>query len=83
MNRHGQPNYMADTHASVAKIRVRSQSVPRHRADETPRRRRVTSDAMETKEGAFVGDANRRSYSQTKDRSEKFGTMEYYLDRMW
>lgn len=80
---HGQPSYMADTHSSVSKIRIRSQSVPRQRANDTPRRRRVLLDPVGAKEGAFVGDANHRSSSQTKDRVEKFGTMEYYLDRMW
>lgn len=80
---HEQPSYMADTHSSVSKIRIRSQSVPRQRADDTPRRRRDSLDSMRPKEGAFVGDANHRSSSQTKDRVEKFGTMEYYLDRMW
>jgi Protein of unknown function (DUF4005) len=75
---------MADTHSSVAKIRIRSQSVPRQRADETPRRRRFTLDyAAGPKEGDVVADANRRSCSQTKNKVEKFGTMEYYLDRMW
>ncbi|KAJ4749638.1 IQ-domain 14 [Rhynchospora pubera] len=83
LSHHGQPSYMADTHSSVAKIKIRSQSVPKQRADDTPRRRRVSSDAVGPKEGALVGDANIRSYSQTKDKVEKFGTMEYYLDRMW
>ncbi|KAJ3704059.1 hypothetical protein LUZ61_007764 [Rhynchospora tenuis] len=83
LSHHGQPSYMADTHSSVAKIKVRSQSVPKQRADDTPRRRRVSLDAVGSKEGPLVGDANRKSYSQTKDRVEKFGTMEYYLDRMW
>jgi Protein of unknown function (DUF4005) len=74
---------MADTHSSVAKIKVRSQSAPKQRADESPRRRRITLDAMGPKEDAIVGGDNRGSCSQTKNKIEKFGTMEYHMDRMW